>query len=181
MFRSFYSRLVFLSLSIIAAVFPMAVYAAVSGASAFAVSQTVKDIVKFLHVMTMFYFVIFMPLIAFMLVLVVPFYVFRLQGVSDLVRVSLLALIVATLVFVAIQFLWLNINIDFVKQLYSLPTVWVFSWLVHVAIVLLIITPLVYEEEPLFISLVLSLVMIIVSANYVGYRFLSLLKVVAKN
>lgn len=169
--------MVLFALGIIGAVFPMAVYSAVSVSAKAHIAQ---GVVKFFHITTIFYFVIFMPLIAFMLVLAVPFYVFKLQTVSNFLRIVLLALIVATLIFVALQFMWLNVNIDFVKQLYNYPAVWIFSWLVHVAIMILIISPLIYEEEPLFVALLISLVVIIVSANYVGYRYLILLKAAAK-
>ena len=137
-------------------------------------------LVNFLDLGTTFYFVIFMPLIAFMMVLVVPFYVFKLKGLSTFVRIILLGLIVATLIIVTIQFYFLNVNIDLVKQLYNFPSVWIFSWVIHVSIIVLIVAPLYWEEQPLFISLLTSMIAIIISANFIAYKFFTLTKVASK-
>ena len=178
--KSYFPKLIYSVIVLMAAIMPLAILGANFGPVSANLTAEGKKIAESLQIITMFYYVVFMPLIAFMLVLVVPFYVFKLQRVSNFVRVILLTFIVATLIFVCLQFLWLNINIDFVKQLYSSTSVWIFSWLVHVAIIILIIAPLIFEEESLFVSLVVSLILIIVSTNYVGLKFLTLLRTATK-
>ncbi|RJQ32593.1 MAG: hypothetical protein C4562_02955 [Actinobacteria bacterium] len=132
-------------------------------------------LLNFLQVFTLFYFVVFMPLVAFMLILVVPFYVFRLKTISQTTRVFLLAMIVAAMMIIGFLFLWLNINIDFIKPFYNITSVWLLSSLMHVGVVILVVAPLITKERELLVYLMVSLFSVIFSTNYITFQFMTYL------